>query len=91
MKSLFYYLFGITTMLYAFVVLFDLLAPIYLDDYYLDVLATTYSKEWYYSNITVAAIMFIFITIWAFILGKGTSHEKKEKLLINDKKEEENE
>lgn len=91
MKSLFYYLFGIATMLYAFVVLFDLWAPIYLDDYYLDVLATTYSKEWYYSNLTVAAIMFIFIIIWVFILGKGTSHEKKEKLLINDKKEEENE
>ena len=50
MKSLFYYLFGIMTALYAFVILFDLCAPIYLDDYYLDILYTKYAKEWYYGN-----------------------------------------
>ena len=88
MKSLFYYLFGIFTVLYALVILFDLWAPIYLDDYYLDLLTVNYSKEWYYTNVGVASIMFIFIMIWVFTLGKGTSHEKKEKLLINNKEEE---
>lgn len=91
MKSLFYYLFGIITMLYLITVSFDYFAPIYLDDYYLDLLVIKYSKEWYYGNLIIAITMCVFTIIWVYTLGRGTSHEKKEKLLTNDRKEEENE
>lgn len=88
MKSLFYYLFGIMTALYAFVILFDLCAPVYLDDYYMDMLMQNYAQEWYYTNISVSAITIFFVLVWVYNMGRGTSHEK-EPLLIN--KEEENE
>ena len=88
MKSLFYYLFGIISALYAFVVCFDLYAPIYLDDYYLDILYNNYAKEWYYTNVTISSISILFVLIWVFTLGKGTNHEKREPLLINKEKEE---
>lgn len=89
MKQLFYFLFGITIALYAFMICFDLYAPIYLDDYYLDILYTKYAKEWYYGNIIVSSISLFFALVWVYTLGKGTNHEKREPLLIN--KEEENE
>ena len=89
MKPLFYYLFGIITVLYAFVILFDLCAPVYLDDYYMDMLMQNYAQEWYYTNISVSAITIFFVLVWVYNMGRGTSHEKKEPLLIN--KEEENE
>ena len=88
MKSLFYYLFGIISALYAFVVCFDLYAPIYLDDYYLGILYNNYAKEWYYTNVTISSISILFVLIWTFTLGKGTNHEKREPLLINKEKEE---
>ena len=56
MKPLFYYLFGIMTALYAFVILFDLCAPVYVDDYYMDMLMQNYAQEWYYTNLAVSAI-----------------------------------
>lgn len=89
MKSLFYFLFGIIVALYAFVILFDVCGPIYLDDYYMDKLVTNYSNEWYYTNLSISAIALFFTIVWIYNLGRGTSHEKKEPLLIN--KEEENE
>ena len=89
MKPLFYYLFGIMTALYAFIILFDLCAPVYLDDYYMDMLMQNYAQEWYYTNISVSAITIFFVLVWVYNIGKGTNHEKKEPLLIN--KEEENE
>ena len=89
MKSLFYYLFGIMTVLYAFIVLFDLYAPVFLDDYYIDTLVQNYAQEWYYTNLTVSAVTIFFVIVWIYNLGRGTNHEKKEPLLIN--KEEENE
>ena len=88
MKPLFYYLFGIMTALYAFVILFDLCAPVYLDDYYIDMLMQNYAQEWYYTNLTVSAVTIFFVIIWIYNLGRGANHEKKEPLLI---KEEENE
>lgn len=88
MKPLFYYLFGIITALYAFVILFDLYSPIYLDDYYLDILYTKYAKEWYYGNIIVSSISLFFTLIWVYMLGKNTNREKEKPLLT---KKEENE
>ena len=89
MKSLFYYLFGIMTALYAFVIIFYLYAPVYFDEYYMDMLMQNYAQEWYYTNISVSAITIFFVLVWVYNMGRGTSHEKKEPLLIN--KEEENE
>lgn len=89
MKSLFYYLFGIMTALYAFVILFDLCAPVYLDDYYMDMLVQKYAQEWYYTNFTVSVVAIFFTIVWIYNLGRRTNHEKKEPLLIN--KEEKNE
>ena len=80
MKSLFYYLFGIMTALYVFIILFDLYAPIYLDDYYMDKLVIDYSNEWYYTNLSISAIILFFTMVWIYNLGRGTNHEKKEPL-----------
>ena len=88
MKPLFYYLFGIITALYAFVILFDLCAPVYLDNYYMDMLMQSYAQEWYYTNLAVSAITIFFVLVWVYNMGRGTNHEK-EPLLTN--KEEENE
>lgn len=87
MKSLFYFLFGIIVALYAFMVLFDVCGPIYLDDYYIDKLIVNYSNEWYYTNLSISAITLFFTIVWIYNLGKGTNHEKKEPLLTNKEEE----
>lgn len=90
MKNVFYYFFGIMTALYAFMVLFDLYAPEFIDDYWLDILCSKYAQEWYYSNIIIAAIMILCTIIWVYNLGKSVKElEEKEPLLI--KKEEDDE
>lgn len=86
MKSLFFYLFGIITALYAFVLLFNAYAPEFMDDYWLDYIAKHYSKVWYYGSFTIAFILILFTIIFVYNLGKGTSHGKKELLF---KKEDE--
>ena len=87
MKNVFYYFFGIITALYAFVVLFDIYAPEFIDDYWLDILYDKYAQGWYYSNITVGAVMILCTIIWVYNLGRGVRElEEKEPLLI--KKEE---
>lgn len=87
MKSLFYFLFGIMIALYAFVILFDLYAPVYLDNYYMDKLAVDYATEWYYTNISISIVSILFSIIWIYNLGKGTNHEK-EPLLTNKEENE---
>ena len=89
MKPTFYFLFGIIIALYAFMVLFDVCGPIYLDDYYMDKLVTNYSNGWYYTNLSISAITLFFTIVWIYNLGKGTNHEKKEPLLTNKKEENE--
>lgn len=90
MKNVFCYFFGIMTALYAFMVLFDLYAPEFIDDYWLDILCNKYAQEWYYSNIIIAAIMILCTIIWVYNLGRSAKElEEKEPLLI--KKEEDDE
>lgn len=89
MKTLFYYLFGWISALYAFTILFNLYGQEFIDDYWLDYMAVNYPKVWYYGSLTVATILIIFVLIFVFNLGKGTNHERRESSLI--KKEEENE
>ena len=87
MKSLFYFVFGIMIALYAFVILFDLCAPVYLDDYYMDMLTQNYAQEWYYTNISVSAITIFFVLVWVYNMGRGTNHEKKEPLLTKKERQ----
>ena len=90
MKNVFYYFFGIMTALYAFMVLFDLYAPEFIDDYWLDILCNKYAQEWYYSNIIIAAVMILCTIVWVYNLGRSAKElEEKEQLLI--KKEEDDE
>ena len=90
MKNVFYYFFGIMTALYAFMVLFDLYAPEFIDDYWLDILCNKYAQEWYYSNIIIAAVMILCTIVWVYNLGRSAKElEEKEPLLI--KKEEDDE
>lgn len=89
MKALFYYLFGIVTALYVAVFCFDAYAPVFLDDYYLEKLTREYAREWYNVNMAIAIIGAVFALVWAWNLGKGTNHEKKEPLLTKEEKEDE--
>lgn len=89
MKALFYYLFGWFSALYAFVILFNVYAPEFMDDYWLDYLAVNHPNAWYYGSLIISTILILFVLIFVYNLGKGTNHEKREPLLI--KKEEENE
>ena len=50
MKTLFYYLFGWVSALYAFTILFNLYGQEFIDDYWLDYLAVNYPKVWYYGQ-----------------------------------------
>ena len=84
MKQLFYFLFGIIIALYAFMVCFDLYAPIYLDDVYLDMLYTNYAKEWYYTNIGISSVAILMVAIWIFNLGKDSNKEKEPLLKEKD-------
>ena len=88
MKSLFFYLFGIITALYAFVIAFNLYAPELMDDYWLDYVAIHYPNLWYYGSLTTAIVFILFLIIFVYNLGKGTNHEKREPLLIKSKEEE---
>lgn len=90
MKNVFYYFFGIITALYAFMVLFDLYAPEFIDDYWLDILCNEYAQEWYYSNIIIAAIMILCTIVWVYNLGRSAKElEEKEPLLIKKEKDDE--
>ena len=85
MKSLFYYLFGLFTTIIVFILFFNNYADLYLDDYYVELLYNTYKKDWFWMNISITTIWIMFVLIFVYSLGKETNHEKKEKLLIENK------
>ena len=87
MKNVFYYFFGIITALYAFMVLFNLYAPEFIDDYWLNVLYTEYAQEWYYISMTIGVLTTLCAAIWIYNLGRNSN--SKEPLLINKKEENE--
>lgn len=86
MKALFYYLFGILSVLLCEIHIFNSYADIYLDDYYIELLYNVYPTQLIYINTIVSVLWSIFAIIFVFMLGRGTNHEKREPLLI--KKEE---
>lgn len=81
MKSLFYFTFGIMVMLFTFVALFNTYAVEYLDDYYVDLLYSTYFNDWKMINRIIAIILILYISTFAFMLGKGIND--KEQLFID--------
>ena len=81
MKSLFYFTFGIMVMLFTFVALFNTYAVEYLDSYYVDLLYSTYFNDWKIINKIIAIILILYISTFAFMLGKGV--KDKEPLFID--------
>lgn len=81
MKSLFYFTFGIMVMLFIFVALFNTYAVEYLDGYYVDLLYSTYFNDWKMINKIIAIILILYISTFAFMLGKGIND--KEQLFID--------
>lgn len=81
MKSLFYFTFGVMVMLFTFVALFNTYAVEYLDDYYVDLLYSTYFNDWKMINRIIAIILILYISTFAFMLGKGIND--KEQLFID--------
>lgn len=81
MKSLFYFTFGIMVMLFTFVALFNTYAVEYLDSYYVDLLYSTYFNDWKMINKIIAIILILYISTFAFMLGKGIND--KEQLFID--------
>lgn len=72
------------TALYAFMVLFNQYSYEFLDDYWIEYIVKNHAKVWYYSNFIIAFIFILFVIIFVYNLGKGTNHERKEPLLINE-------
>ena len=83
MKALFYYLFGIITMLMVSLMLFNKYHVEYLDDYYINLLHTQYFDIYKIINKVLAVITIIYISAFAFRLGKGIEEKTKEPLLFN--------
>lgn len=81
MKSLFYFTFGVMVMLFTFIALFNTYAIEYLDDYYVDLLYSTYFNDWKMINKIIAIILILYISTFAFMLGKGIND--KEQLFID--------
>ena len=81
MKSLFYFTFGVIAMLFTIIALFNTYAVEYLDDYYVDLLYSTYFNDWKMINKIIAIILILYISTFAFMLGKGIND--KEQLFID--------
>ena len=60
MKVLFYFLWGLSSVILLFALLFNHYAEFYLNDYYVDLLFREYSKQWAYINVGITSIWFIF-------------------------------
>ena len=81
MKSLFYFLFGVVCMLFAFAFTFDVYSINFVEDFYLDLLHTVYEQEYRYFNILVSSLFVSFLMVWVYNLGSGS--KQKERLITN--------
>lgn len=93
--KLFYYLYGVISMLFLFVITFDYFAYEVLDDYYIELLKHQYNQAWGYTNLVTTFAFVLFSIIWIYHQGVNSvkeiakQYEEEEKLLNN--KIEENE
>ena len=60
MKVLFYFLWGLSSVILLLDLLFNHYAEFYLNDYYVDLLFREYSKQWAYLNVGITSIWLIF-------------------------------
>ena len=70
MKVLFYCLWGLSSGILLFALLFNHDAEFYLDDCYVDLLFCEYSKQWAYTNVILTSIWLIFSWIGVHLLYK---------------------
>ena len=70
MKVLFYCLWGLSSGILLFALLFNHYAEFYLDDCCVDLLFREYSKQWAYTNATITTIWLIFSWIGVHLLYK---------------------
>lgn len=84
MKALFYYLFGIATALYMFVLLFNAYAFELLSDYYINILKQ-HGDILFYVNMTITAIQILFcVTVINNFFCKLTKEDENEELTKNE-------
>lgn len=72
--KLFYYLYGVISMLFIFMLLFDLYGPIYIDDYYMDILHIKYHDEWWYTNVGISTLVLMFSIIFLCLPDKKNNY-----------------
>lgn len=89
MKKLFYYLYGIITVLFVCAITFNQYCDEIIDSYYLDQLYTTYANEWNCTNTVISTLMIFFTLTWVYSLGKNANESINNKSII--KNEENNE
>ena len=70
MKVLFYCLWGLSSGIQLFALLFNHYAEFDLDDFYVDLLFCEYSKQWAYTNVILTSIWLIFTWIGLYIYLK---------------------
>ena len=68
MKVLFYFLWGLSSVILLFALLFNHYAEFYLNDYYVDLLFREYSQQWAYLNVGITSIWLIFSWIGMHLL-----------------------
>ena len=70
MKVLFYCLWGLSSVIQLFALLFNHYAEFYLNDYYVDLLFREYSKQWAYINVGITSIWLILTKIGLYLYLK---------------------
>ena len=70
MKVLFYFIWGLSSVILLFALLFNHYAEFYLNDYYVDLLFCEYSKQWAYTNVGITIIWLLFSWIGAYLIIK---------------------
>lgn len=87
MRALFYYLFGIITALFGFVITFKLCYKEVVDDYYIQLLHQQYMDEYLAISAGITSIFLVCTWVFIYNLGKGTNNDKREPLFKKEDEE----
>ena len=79
MKVLFYCLWGLSSGILLFALLFNHYAEFYLDDCYVDLLFCEYSKQWAYTNVILTSIWLIFSWIGVHLFIRNIKAQELDK------------